>query len=64
VPAVDTLPTVAVPTTDRDVSEPTEVTFGCDAVVKVPVNSVAARVLLTLSKVKSALEPNAPALLN
>ena len=54
-PAVDRLPTVAVPTTDREVSEPTEVMFPCAAVVSVPVKKLAVTKLPRLALVETIL---------
>ena len=41
VPPVDRFPAVAVPVTVSEVSEPTEVIFGCAAVVSVPAKKLA-----------------------
>ena len=40
-PPVDKLPLLVLPVTVNDVNVPTDVTFGCAAVVNVPVNNEA-----------------------
>ena len=54
-PDVDTLPAVAVPVTDTDDRIPTEVMFGCDAVVSVPAKKLAVTKLPRLALVETIL---------